>query len=94
MGLNHKEVGPKEIQNRHSGPSTENQWTKTDYNFGNNFDMNYFTAPYNGLYRFHVIMRAGYGNHIFMNGYDRCIFALASDKLSQLLYDNRKLGRY
>ena len=35
----------------------ENQWRETEYNYGNHFDMNFFTAPYDGLYRFAVMMR-------------------------------------
>ena len=27
---------------------------ETDYTYGDAFDLNYFTAPYNGLYQFYV----------------------------------------
>ena len=44
--------------NRRSGCTnqvvTENQWMETDYTYGDAFDMNYFTAPYNGLYQFYA----------------------------------------
>ena len=69
-GLNHTTEGPTEKQERVEDyfgnyaydsfgnyiyeTVTENQWMETQYNFGDHFDMNYFTAPYNGLYQFHA----------------------------------------
>ena len=64
-GLNHTTEGPSEKQvsdgrnydifgNYIYETVTENQWMETQYNFGDHFDMNYFTAPFNGLYQFHA----------------------------------------
>ena len=72
-GLNHTAEGPTEKQVRVGlydydyETVTENQWRETQYNFGDNFDMNYFTAPYDGLYRFRVTMRVqDHSNYIHM----------------------------
>ena len=48
---------------------TVNQWLEADYNYGDAFDMNYFTAPYNGLYQFYVNikLRSDTTSYIYMN---------------------------
>ena len=74
-GLNHTAEGPTEKQvrvgdrrrNSHYETVYENQWMEEQYNFGDHFDMNYFTAPYDGLYRFRVTMRTHDSqNYIYM----------------------------
>ena len=75
-GLNHTAEGPTEKQVRNGRDSRgnyyyetvyENQWMEAQYNFGDHFDMNYFTAPYDGLYRFRVTMRVqDHSNYIHM----------------------------
>ena len=42
---------------------------ETEYNYGGAFDMNYFKAPYNGLYQFYVNIMLYNDNTsvIFMN---------------------------
>ena len=75
-GLNHTAEGPTEEQVSKSygyfGDYSyetvyENQWREVQYNFGDHFDMNYFTAPYDGLYRFRVTMRVhDSSNYIYM----------------------------
>ena len=70
IGLNHTTEGPTEKEERVRDSfgnyvydsfgnyvyetERENQWKETQYNFGDHFDMNYFTAPFNGLYQFHA----------------------------------------
>jgi len=65
FGLHHTSEGPKNNQQQNCdflGPCEyetlkENQWIELDYNYANAFDMNYFTAPYNGLYQFYANIR-------------------------------------
>ena len=75
-GLNHTAEGPtKEQVSKNYGlfedytyeTVYENQWREAQYNFGGHFDMNYFTAPYDGLYRFRVTMRVhDSSNYVYM----------------------------
>ena len=62
FGLHHTSEGPKNNQQQNCNfqgrceyeTLTENQWMDSDYYYANTFDMNYFTAPFNGLYQFHA----------------------------------------
>ena len=85
IGLNHTTEGPTEKEERvrdsfgnyvHDSfgnyvyeTERENQWKETQYNFGDHFDMNYFTAPFNGLYQFHanIGIKDGRTSEINMN---------------------------
>ena len=77
FGLHHTSEGPKNNQQQNCNfqgrceyeTLTENQWIELDYNYANAFDMNYFTAPYNGLYQFYanIRMQDDRTSHINMN---------------------------
>ena len=85
VGLDHTDEGPESqeecvYESDYDGFSSSsssckfqevkvNQWLETDYNYGDAFDMNYFTAPYNGLYQFyvHIKLRSDTTSYIYMN---------------------------
>ena len=75
VGLHHKNEGPANREERvcdsfgcrNQVVGKENQWLETDYNYGDAFDMNYFTAPYNGLYQFYANIKLYQDNTSVIN---------------------------